>query len=436
MKWSFTLTLLLVLPGCASPKLTRHYEKVDEASLRHDALTLSVFLANPKTDEDAPLVTKLTERGQAELIRSVAAAMPAQSGPAALLDVLGKAPTPAAGACDWADTTSLTKRVTLAVLGNLGRPADRIDRLAFTFTLAPDQGYRFASWDKFDSVYGSYDLGSAKSTQTRTVNLGANKNALDPTGALEKVLSAGAEASNGLEENMNYTLRHLNVGGALEPLRATLVQEGGPYVNLLGSSSAVFTLKLASTGDPQPVHVLRFKSGVKTAADDVEVERCIAHYPARAADLPLTVAGSAMKRVVLEHGDTLSEGDDAIRFETETLAPVTVTIASRQALKAEFFGLASCRAAKEGDVCLALAIENPESGDVVDRVMLQTAGQAAALRDWLVAHSKAGMAPATLGNRRIGLANAPDQGGGAADTPLSAAMVRTLRVMRLGGNAG
>jgi len=429
----------VVLAGCVSPKLTRHYGMVDGTATGSGNLALSVFLANPRTDEELPLIAKLGDRGQAELIRSVAARMPQGSDAAALLTALGSVPAAAPADCAWADTTSLKKRVTMTVLGGLGRPADRVDRLELWFALPHGAGYEFASWDKFDSEYGSFDLGSAKYTQTRTFKLNDQntdtRNRPGDAGSVVKLLGASYDATDNLEENMHYELRRLKVGGALQADRATLVQEGGPYINLIGTSSAVFTLKLTSTGDPQPVHELTFKQGSKTPPDEVGVTRCQVRYPASGMPLTVQVGGSALKRLVLDHHDTISEGDDAVTFERQAFDPVMLQIASRQDMKAEFFGLVLCRPRDALQDCLELAIENPDSGKVEDTLMVRTPDNAAKLRDWLVANIRSGAVPGTIGTRRIGLANArthPERESGKALTP---DILRSLRIARLGGNA-
>ncbi|MCS0628141.1 hypothetical protein NX786_02130 [Telluria mixta] len=429
-----------VLAGCVSPQLTRHYDSVDETSVSNINLKLSVFLASPKADEEPPLITTLAERGQAELIRTVAAKMPAGSDATALLNALGTAVAPPPEDCAWADRTSLKKRVTMTVLGTLGRPADRIDRLEFRFTLPQDKRYAFASWDKFDSVYGSYDLGSAKYTQSQALKLGLTttdtSNRANGAGSFVKTPNASYEMTNGLEENMNYVIRRLNVGGALEPDEATLVQEGGPYINLLGSSSAVFTLKMRSTGDPRPVHVLAFKNGSKTAPDDVAMKVCQAKYPARRDPLVVDVGGTALMRMVANHHDTISEGDDTVKFVRKDFAATRVQIADATDLKVEFFGLVSCRKGQREHECLRLGVENPDTGKVENPLLVRTAAHAADVRDWLLAHLQADKAPETIATRRIGLVKAPTEPAQESDMALTPAIVRSLRVAPIVNNAG
>jgi hypothetical protein len=330
--------------------------------------------------------------------------------------------------------------MTITVMGNLRRPADRVDRLQFDFELDATTSKRaaFASWDKFDSVYGSYDLGTAKYTQSRKLTLGGSDTDTEKlpsdAGSVVKLLNAGYEASNSLEENMKYSIRRLSVGGALTPAKATLVQEGGPYINLLGSSSAVITLKLETIDDPHPVHVLDFKKGRNTLPEDVGVTRCNASYPKSAEELKLRVGGSALKRTVYEHHDTISEGDDMVKFTTKDFASSNLTFATASELKVNFFGLAFCTPKAAENECLLLAMENPEAGKVTDAIMLRTSDDAAKLRDWLVANVKADKVPETIGHRRIGLVASRLSGGGASQQQLTSAIVRSFRVMRLGGN--
>jgi len=439
MKRVFACTLsATLLAGCFTPKLTRHYAGIAEAPVTpvpfagmEEPLTLSVFPANPKVDADPPLIDRLGDKGQAELIRSVASRMPDGSDAGALLRALGEAPADEPAACAWADRTLLKKRVTLTVLGRFRHPADRIDRLEFTFKLSEGQGYEFASWDKFDTVYGTHNLGSAKFTQAAALGLGltgtSTRNLADAAGSIVKTPNVTGELSSTLEETMTYAMRRMNVGGSLEKTRATLVQEGAPYINLLGSSSAVFTLRLASSGDPMPVHAFDFKQNMATAPDDVGVVRCQARHSRSDQPLTMTVEATAVNRLVEGRHRTVSEGDDVIRFTSESFAAPRLDIVDSDEMRVNYFGLWHCPGGSDAAACRRLAIENPDTGAVTDEIAVKTPEQAAALRQWLVTQSRKTV-PASIGTRKIGLIRAGPSDAKKSGTSLNASVIRELQV--------
>ncbi|MGK5047329.1 hypothetical protein ACQ4WP_15720 [Janthinobacterium sp. GB4P2] len=440
----------MLLAGCVSPKLTRHYESMEKLAVAGDPtskepnLTLSMFLAQPKKAEQDPLITRLSARAQAELIRSVAATLPAGSKSDALLSALVSPAAPAPAACGWADATSLSRRVTITVLGDLVHPADRIDKLQFDLVLgdasdpAPQRA-TFVSWDRFDTVYGSYDLGSAKYTQSRKLDLGKTgtdtaKLAAD-AGSAVKVLDVGYEASNSLEENMKYSIRRLSVGGALNDNTATLVQEGGPYINLLGSSSATFSIKLAKKEGPLPVQSFSMKDGNKTAPDDVVVVNCNASFPASKAKLVANISGKAVLRTVSLNHATLSEGDDAVVVKTHVFNGPPLTLADTSELEVNYYGLVSCTSRAGKEECQRLFIENLSEGKVTDEVLVPSVEAATTLRAWLLANVKPGKPLHAIGGQRVGMSLSKNDGGGEGNfSLLTAETAKSLRIMLLGGN--
>lgn len=440
----------MLLAGCVSPKLTRHYGSMEKLASTGDPaskepnLTLSMFLAQPKKAEQEPLITRLSERAQAELIRTVAATLPAGSKSDALLSALESPAAPAPAACGWADATSLSRRVTITVLGDLFHPADRIDKLQFDLVLgnASDpagQRATFVSWDRFDSVYGSYDLGSAKYTQSRKLDLGRTgtdtaKLAAD-AGSAVKVLDVGYEASNSLEENMKYSMRRLSVGGALNDNKATLVQEGGPYINLLGSSSATFSIKLTKNEGPLPVQSFSMKDGNKTAPDGVVVVSCNASFPASKSKLVANISGKAVLRTVSENHATLSEGDDAVVVKIHDFDGPPLTLADTPELEVNYYGLASCQPRAGKEECQRLFIENVTEGKVTDEVLVASVEAATTLRAWLLANVKPGKPLHAIGGQRVGMSLSRNYGGEEDGfSLLTAETVKSLRVMLSGGN--
>jgi hypothetical protein len=411
---------VLLLVGCSSPKLLRHYQAMEFADQAPQELELSIFPANPRAADDAPVIAGLSERAQAELIRSLASKASTTGGADELLSLVHKSsPEDAPKGCGWAVKNSVSKRVNLAVLGNLRKPADRIDKLDITLTLSSTDGNAngrpsvkratFASWDHFDSVYGKFDIGSAKFTQSGKLSIGRTStntsNLPDSAGSVVKVLDLGAEADRSLEESATYGLRRLSVGGALTPTSARLVQEGGPNINLFGSSVATLSLGLTTNEDPRGVYSFALtEQGKLLKADEVKVERCQDAYPISNGEVRADVKGLALLREVTSGDGTVPEGDDEARLRWIPLKPVStqVVLATSKDLTVERYALAHCKPGAALENCDLLFIEhNGLKNGSAEHVLLPSMDAAIELRAWLVKQAKIKTVH-TLGGRAVG----------------------------------
>lgn len=439
---------VLLTAGCTSqPKLLRHYQILQTPAMAPASVELSVFLANPKASGDSPLVSGLSERGQAELIRSLASKVSKEGGAAELMGFLHEPTEIPPKACAWANTTSMSKRLILTVLGNLSKPADRIEKLDILLTLPnPPKSNGtlgtpkaiFTSWDRFDSVYGTFNIGSAKFTQSNKLSLGrtttGTSNLANSAGSIVKVFDLGYEADNTLEESAAYALRRLYVGGALTDTTARLVQEGAPNINLFGSSAATISFKLLTDGDVHPVYNFTLQKNNKAVdAADVKIEWCSDKYPRNSSAIQAAVSGTALLREVSSGDGTVTEGDDEVRFRFVSLTPSTVTLAGPPDLEVQRFGLAQCAAGSDLDDCSRLHIEHSgaQMGSV-EQILVPSMGAAIALRAWLVDQSKVKPVKA-IGGFSIGMApRITAQPTTVAQlTGLTATDVGRLRVVRL-----
>jgi len=409
------LFLLLPLASCAPQKqLMRHYASFSsEAPARSEALTLSVFPASLEADEDVPLILQLTERAQAELIRSVSTKIKDGDGNEKLMALLSTPTVAEPATCAWAGKTKLSKRLVINVLGDLPTPADRIDKLDIVLVLeGEDAGRaRFLSWDRFASKYGEFNIGTAKFTQANKFTAGSgntNKSAaVDATSALEKVLNLGYENSNALEESASYALHRLTVGGELSPHRARLVQEGAPNHTLFGASIAIVSLALTSDHLAR-VHAFELESdGKRLAPSDVKVESCPDIYPALSKPVMAAISGTAQVRLVKSGGATVSESDDEVVMVTRNLSAPPISLASTEELSVDRFTLGNCVYKDEKDECTYLYVERDgtRNGNF-ERVVLPSLERAVALRSWLMEEAKAGPVR-TIGKHRIGISGEP-----------------------------
>lgn len=412
MRAPCVLGLVMLLAACApQQKLLRHYDSFPQAADRTPALTLSVFLANPEAEESRPFILQLSERAQAELIRSATAKADPKEGNAELFKLLAAPVNDAPEKCAWARKARISKRLVVNVLGDLPKPADRIDKLDIVLTLEGGNAGRaqFLSWDRYTSKYGDFNIGTAKFTQANkfTAGLGntSSSSTVDPTSALEKVFSAGYERSNALEESASYALRRLTVGGELSADRARLVQEGAPNYTLFGSSVAAVSLALTSVG-VQRVHAFELMENDKLRVPAaVKMESCADVQPDASAAIEVKVSGTAWLRLVKSGDATVSEGDDAVEMVTQPLIiekPVTLVTANELAVERFKLGICSYPAPRTSSCrYLYVARDGTRVGNY-EPVVLPSLERAAELRGWLIEQSKTGPV-STIANHPIGL---------------------------------
>lgn len=422
----------LLLTGCAKPELLRHYQAAERTELKGDmGLKIRAFAVTPtKGADDPPPVLRLSERAQAAFVEALAAKVPAEK---LLANVMADEPAKASG-CGWADKTSVTKRLYVATIGELPLPADRMDRLELDvmFTGGPGRA-TFRSWDRFDSTQLNIDFGKAVFNQTNTISLDAGRTATaklpQDAGSVEKALGLKAERSTALEESVVYAGRRLSVGSALEPDRATLVQEGGPLYTLFGTISATLTVKLERQIHTLPIFklTLRDEKGDVTP-DKVALARCNALVPPSSAPLNLDVVGHATLRLVSQGGGTVPEGDDSVRYAKARVPAGPVVLMSERELEFNAYGLAVCT--RTG--CSGVGVQNIDSPDgEYDELMVSTQEEASALRRWLVAQLRKGNV-GKLEGRPIGLIDLDTR---RHQQPLTAARVETLGVQLFRSNA-
>lgn len=199
------------MAGCSQPKLLRHYENfVSDSS--ETALQLSVFVANPAGAESTNLLATLGDRGQVELIKAVTAKLPATTDAKDLLEALQAPQRQTGDPCAWASKDTATRRLVITFLGDLPRPADRVDKLDVELQLVPMRGKQgsdvwratFVSWDRFEPMPPNiFDVGTASYSQSSKLTAGNSKekDLAESAGSVTKALNLGAETERSGEES-------------------------------------------------------------------------------------------------------------------------------------------------------------------------------------------------------------------------------------------
>lgn len=415
--------------GCTpKPVLIRHYASMDAKGMKAPDLELSVFAMPPKPSPSSFLIAGLSDRGQAELIRSLSSKLPPSAKASELLPLLAESYESPGKSCAWAIHTSVQRRLAITLLGDLSKPADRVDRLKVMLTL-PKNKVRFATWDRFDSAYGSINLGTAVFTQTDKVSIGhdatGTRNLPQSAGSEVTLFKLGAESTDQLQETMNYAVRRLTIGGALSDRVATIVQEGGPYLNLLGTSTATLTLALEPRPDSPPLYRLGLVSdGKPNKPASVTIERCESQFPART-EIDATVEGDAMVRLVGNGDGTISEGDDSIEMKKISFDNKNkIKLLSKDDAKVQAFGLVKCDTDQVPPECDEVQIAYRGANGNAETLSLDSAAAAGALRGWLLDSVGTGKKLSHLGDRKIGLGPGNING-------LTAAQISALQVARI-----
>jgi hypothetical protein len=414
IRTTVTISVLLVLGACTpTPKLLRHYDRLDtqaNTDAPQTSLKISTFAVSPKQNPSSALISQLSEKGQAELIKAVAGRLSNTAKPADLIASLSEPAKAKERPCGWADQTSVSRRIAVTLHGSLAKPADRIDSLTVTLTLPGDSIASFTSWDRFDSAYASFNVGSATLKQSRKLTINR-----DETETRNLPLSAGTdvnvfkftpEISNELNESAAYSVRRLSLGGALSEKKAELIQEGGPNVNLFGTSVATVSLRLDAQESLQQVFRLTLTKDSKPAAPaDVAIERCLANYPKRAEPIKATVAGTAILRDVQSEDGTVSEGDDVVKLRQMPIAASNLDLVDSATLEAKLYGLARCERTKDDTECTFVEIENPATSGTpnsTEELRVESFSAATELRSWLIESAKKG-AVTQIGGKGVGL---------------------------------
>ena len=317
--------LLLGLCACTpGPILTRRYGGAPAyvaSSVPDEYVTVTAFSVDPPEDPPKkPLVAQLSERGQAELIKALAAKT---ADPRALVDGLTKGYGTKPHVSE-VDRTVFERRVVLSALKTekLRSPADRIDSLLMRLSLFPDwiarnvpPFARLESWSKFETEMYSVDLGNLTLDQTREAS--AKVSAGPYAGEALPVSGEGSyTATNELKEDVKLTQRRVKVTGALRPFTAILYEEGAVGMDLVGTT--ILDLKVRINEETIAVHEFQLydKNGKAIPADKAEFDVVTLHIPVECPGegLRCSVGGSYRVRVVSFGDQTIIEGDDQVSF--------------------------------------------------------------------------------------------------------------------------
>ncbi|MCG8533039.1 MAG: hypothetical protein MI749_20620, partial [Desulfovibrionales bacterium] len=167
-------SLLVILSGCAGDQLvTRRFQSIAwNTNPPEELINLHVMAFDPPSTATPtePAILSLSDQGQASYIKAVKKSDD-------LLKVLAK-PFPKKKGNVMVDRTKLKKSIVFSVMkidalhfadDDPITEADRIAKLELRLA-CDDTWYRFQSWDKLSTVYGTIDLGKVMRESSGSFN--------------------------------------------------------------------------------------------------------------------------------------------------------------------------------------------------------------------------------------------------------------------------
>lgn len=412
---SFTL-----LAGCgANPKLLRHYKRADSASEYPEKLTLTGFSLEADQSPGSLPIALLSDRAQAELMKAMAGgkdSMPAAS----ILAAISKPPS-SRRPCAWADRTSIKRRLYLTTSGGMESVADRIDRSEITISIVGMENKEteypasFISWDRFDTQYATYNLGSATFAQTDKLSIGRDstqtRNLPAAGGADVTLFKLGAETTDQLTEAVNFAMRRISVSGSLSGKSASITQEGAPNFNLMGSVSALVNIRIERQKDPIVVYdfALGSESDPKEPTE-VSVERCNASVPSTSSAVKAKVSGTYYVRKVTSGAKTIPEGDDVVTYVKKNVENIDLELVPEDSMQNNTFVIATCMPGQRPYECDRLLIDAPESTSKSghESIRFLSLDKAAELKLWIDRMIRKHGRVSAIGGREIGIGSPGD----------------------------
>jgi hypothetical protein len=222
---------------------------------------------------------------------------------------------------------------------------DRIEYLKIYLKLDPTSNLKFTNWDKFNTQYGEFNIGSRSFTNTKDININPS---IPFTGGAGGSLSFGSlDNKKEFVESDSLKRRFILLNGILQEDNFTIEQVGNSNIDLTGNSSIDLTLNLKSDNTGKDIDqrfvVKNLKS--KTAFSDpkdVKISRVLIYYPQLSNDLSATITCNYALRHIIKGADTYGENDDDIQYYYGSFTKQIILI-KKQEVRPGKFGLETNR---------------------------------------------------------------------------------------------
>lgn len=384
--------MLLTATGCSlRPQLVKHHEHATLATnevkltilggassptspeeVLGKGYTVTGFVTQaPPTAASLPFISKLSDRGQAELIGRVGASAKSTDELATTLLKLGEKPVKP---CNDGPLR-LERRLVLSLAGRHAAPSTRFDAMAYVLTLENADRARFVTWNRFETLQETVALGTTRMKQSQSAGwtdfdsekTTAAATAVAPAKELLSTLNLSATQSRELEESVASARRFTPITGTLSEPGAALLQQGAVGMDLFGNLTADFTIEL-KVGTQGP-HVKKewvytatglFADGKpQPSVSGTAVSRCGRVYASNVEPIKATLAANGILRTVGKGAETVIEGDDTATYATlpKTTAAV-IDLVDRESLLRTYFTIK--RPGKDYNL-----VNHTEGGDIL-----------------------------------------------------------------------
>jgi hypothetical protein len=291
-----------IISGCAHTELTRRYKSKNFAAAppgkEQTYVQVSAFVMKTPPPPQQTLLSQLHSEGQAALISKLAEKV---NTPDELYQALAASEKGPGGTEGIIDKTVFKKRIVFSVeKESPGKgdddltPADRISALKVTLNFKDNKNIPvFADWNKFDTDWGTVDLGTLKRTQHTTaggtLNVGP---AIDVKVPVSGTANISTEKS--IDETINLRQRFIKMNGAIKKNRqeAVLLQESQVGLDLAGNFSVDFTIDITNQKRSGFVIIGAFeKDGKPLKPDDIKIDFGSLIYPVSSKPVQCDLAG-------------------------------------------------------------------------------------------------------------------------------------------------
>ena len=363
--------MLLTTAGCSlRPQLVKHHEHATLAEnaakltilggtssstspekLLGDGYTVTGFVTQaPPTAASSPFISKLSDRGQAELIGRVGASAKNADELAATLLKLGEKPV---SSCNDGPLR-LNRRLVLSLAGRHAAPSTRFDAMAYVITLDNADRARFITWNRFETLQETVALGATRMKQSQSAGWAdfdsekttAAATAVAPAKELLSTLNLSASQSRELEESVASARRFTPITGTLSEPGAALLQQGAVGMDLFGNLTADFTIELKEGADGPHVAKDWIYTATGLFADGkpqpnvsgTVVSRCGRVYAVSVEPIKAKLAANGILRQVGKGAETVIEGDDTATYTTlPTATSGDIDLVDRESLSRTYF---------------------------------------------------------------------------------------------------
>ncbi|HBF33805.1 TPA: hypothetical protein DDW35_04510 [Candidatus Sumerlaeota bacterium] len=323
-----TVTLTLILNGCAPFALSRRYliasPYISQPPAQDEYASASAFVvSNAQTDnttQSQKNVFDLSGDAQAQLIKSVAESVRATSGTAEIKTILGIFGTDITSTQEKTaqqdiDRSVISKTIVLTVEKSTKKqgPADRIAQIRLELTLdSPAKNIGWKSWNKFETEYGTVDLAKLTQNSVRSLTGGLSGGPKAHAGT-PVTAELNANMSRALTEEVTLKQRYIQMSGKLTTSTVSIIQEGTVGMDMAGNNSINLQIQLPG----ETLEFFEFNAPEsKNSTDSSSKEGDYSFYnvkcPVTKEDIAFTLSGEYLLRHVWFGSNSISEADDCI----------------------------------------------------------------------------------------------------------------------------